>query len=155
MINDEEDLLKAIQAHVKANLNARITAINTEKDDYTIETIKADDAHYVFAGELQDIPNHAFVQFAIESEIEVIQHSRGNMISIPPMMIEVVFDNPKDRNTYWKAMRYMRALYETVMTFDSISISDSKVSKLMPVALSLTRRELVVAGVGFSCAISN
>lgn len=153
MIHDEEDLLKALQAHVKATLNERITDINSEKGDFEIETIKADDAHYVFAGELLDIPNHSFVQFAIDAEIEVV--SQGNLISIPPMMVEVVFDNPKDRNTYWKSMRYMRALYEAVLTFDNITVNDLKISKLTPMTVALTRRELIVAGVGVTCAISN
>jgi len=153
-IHDEEDLLKAIQAHVKAGLNAKITAINAEKDDFTITTITADDSHYVHAGELLDLPNHAFVQFAIDGEIEV-NHTGGGMMSIPSIMIEVVFDNPKDRNTYWKAMRYMRALYEVMHDFENISVDDLKISKLTPMLVETTRRQLVISGVGVSCAISS
>lgn len=154
MIRDHEDLLKALQAHVMAGLNARITAINTEKDDFEIATIKADDSHYVYAGELLDLPNHDFVQFAIDGEIET-NHSGGGMISMPTVMIEVVFDNPKDRNTYWKSMRYMRALYEVMLEFNNITVDDLKISNLVPMFVTTLKRNLVVSGVKVSCAISS
>lgn len=152
MIHDEEDLLRAIQEHVKANLNAKITAINTEKGDFEIDTITADDVHYVFAGELLDLPNHTFVNFSIDGTIEV-NHSRGNLMTIPPFFVEVVFDNPKDANTYFKALRYTRALYETMLEFDSMQISDVQITKVQPILAEGNKRQLVISGVGVSCAI--
>lgn len=153
MINDEEDLLKSLRLHIKENLNNKIDAINTEKDDFKLESITKDDVHYVFAADLLDIPNNTFVQIAIDSEIEV-KHNGGDLISIPPIIIEVVFDNPKDRNTFWKSMRYMRALHETISEYDDISIDRMQITKLTPMFVASTRRELVVSGVGISCAIS-
>jgi hypothetical protein len=155
MINDEEDLLKSLQAYVKANLNTRIVAINTEKTDFDIDSITADDDHYVFAGELYEIPNHTFVNFAIDGEIEV-KTNHDDKISLPIIRIEVAFDNPKTANTYFKALRYMRALYETVLGFESsvIEADDLQISRAMPmVVTTATGRKLVVSGVSLSVAL--
>ena len=136
MIYDEEDLLRALQSHVKSNLNTQIAAINTEKGDFTIDQIPADDDHYVFAGELQELPNHAFVNFAIDGEIDVVTNS-GDMASIPNFRIEVAFDNPMAPDTYFKALRYMRALYEAVLSFEPSTgeVDDLKIAKAVSIWL--------------------
>jgi len=155
MIYDEEDLLKSLQSYVKANLNTRIAAINTEKGDFTTETITADDDHYVFAGELYEIPNHTFVNFAIDGEIEV-KSNYDDKISLPVFRVEVAFDNPKNENTYFKALRYMRALYETVLKFESSisEIDDLMVTKAIPmVVTTATGRKLIVSGVSLSVSL--
>ena len=153
-INDEEDLLKSIHTYVKANLNTRITAINAEKDDaYDIKTIDADDKHYVFAGELQDLPNHAFVNFAIDGDIEV-KGRFEDKISIPNIIIEVVFDNEKDEGIYFKSLRYMRALYETILGYTANEADDIQVTKAVPMIVTNRARQLVVSGVSLSVAIS-
>lgn len=153
-VRDTEDLLKSLYAYVMANLNTRITAINTEKDDFTIDTIVADDRHYIFAGEALDLPNGNFVQFAIDGEIET--KINGNDIAlIPTFMIEVAFDNPKAPNTYFKSLRYMRALCETVLNFES-SVKEAdglEIANLVPMLVTLQGRQLVVSGVRMSVAI--
>jgi hypothetical protein len=150
-INDEEDLLKAIKVYVEANLNTRIAAINTEKGDFDIDTI----SDYVYAGELQDIPNHPFVNFAIDGDIEV-KSNRGDMASIPVIRVEVAFDNPKKENTYFKSLRYMRAVYETILGFESSAIEadDLQITKAIPmVVTTMTGRQLVVSGASLSVAL--
>ncbi len=154
MINDEESLLKSIHTHVKENLNAKISAINTEKDDdYRISEITSDDRHYVFMGELQDIPNHEFVAFSIDGEVEV-QGRFGDKISIPNIMIEIVMANQKKEGTYYKSLRYMRALYQTILEYSVIETDDIQITKFIPMIVSNRGRELVVSGVSLSVAIS-
>jgi hypothetical protein len=154
MINDEEALLKSIHSYVKSNLNTKISEINTEKDDdYDISSITADDDHYVFAGELQDLPNHAFVAFAIDGEIDV-QGGHGQKISLPSISIEVVVDNEKKEGMYYKSFRYMRALYETILEYSAIEADDIQLTKFIPMIVSNRGRELVVSGVSLSVAIS-
>ena len=151
MINDEEDLLKAVKTYVEANLAAKITAINAEKADFTLDAV----TDFVYAGELQDIPNHPFVNFAIEGDIEV-KSNRGDMASIPTIRIEVAFDNPKKENTYFKSLRYMRAIYETILGFESSAVEadDLQITKAIPmVVTTMTGRQLVVSGVSLSVAL--
>lgn len=154
MINDVEDILRALQSHVKSNLNTRIDAINTEKGDTLLESITADDYHYVFGGELLDLPNHTFVNFLIENDIEV-KNNHGNIAIIPNFIIDVAFDNPQKPNTYFKALRYMRALYESLENFETSAIEadDLIITMAMPMAVTTNKRQLVVSGVRLSVAI--
>jgi len=154
MINDEEDLLKSLRDYVKNNLNAQITSINTEKGDFTLEAITADDNHYVISGELLELPNHAFVNFAIGDGIATITN-KDDIASIPIFMVEVAFDNPKKANTYFKSLRYMRALYETIVKFESsaIEVGEVDITKAIPMLVTNNKRELVVSGVELSVPI--
>ncbi len=155
MINDEEDLLEALQVYVKANLNSNITAINTEKnDDIKIDSITVDDDHYVFAGELLDLPNHIFVNFAINGEIDV-KNNYDDKSSTLNLMVEVVMDNAKKRNGYWQSLRYMRALYETILDFESSTneVGDLQLTKLIPMVASLNQRQMIISGVGISVSM--
>lgn len=155
MIYDEEDLLKSLRTYVKANLNTKIAAINTEKNDFPIDQITADDDHYVISGELLDWPNHTFVSFAIAGEIEA-KNNRGNKISIPSITVEVAFDNPQKPNIYYKSLRYMRALYETILEYEAsvIETGDLVITKLIPMIVPAEARRLVVSGVNVSVSIS-
>src|SRR3990167_6082484 len=117
MIRDEEDFIFSIRSYLIANLNAKITAINTEKGDFTTETITADTEHYVVAGQVPDLPNHSFVQIAIAPEGIQTKNYGGNLRSEITLIIEVVFSNPFNDETYLKSLRYMRALYEVMIDF--------------------------------------
>lgn len=153
-INDEEDLLRSLQAYVKANLNTKIAAINTEKGDFSIDQITADDDHYVFSGELLELPNHAFVNFVITEEIEA-ENNYNDIITRPIFIIEVVFDNPKKANTYFTSLRYMRALYETILRYESsaVEVDGLIITKAVPMLVTSTRRQMIVSGVTVSIAI--
>lgn len=153
-INDEESLLKSLQTYVKTNLNAQIISINSEKADFTTEEIAADDSHYVFAGELLDLPNHSFVNFAIDGEIEV-RSNREDKISLPTIRIEVAFDNPKAPNTYFKSLRYMRALYQTILKYatSTFEVDELMITKAIPMVITSSARSLVVSGVSISVAL--
>lgn len=152
-IKDEESLLKDVQSYFKSNLNTQISAINTEKADYTIDTITGDDNHYLFAGELYEIPNRTFVNFAI-TEVAV-KSNQNSKISIVSFMVEVVMDNPKKANTYFKSLRYMRAVYETALEYglSTSEVDGFQVTKALPMETTSVRRNLIISGVEFSCAI--
>lgn len=154
-INDEEDLLKSIRTYVKNNLNAKIASINAEKSDFSIDEIPADDNHYVFGGELLDIPNHPFVNIMIDGEIES-KSNGSSRASLPSIMIEVAFDNPKTANIFFKSMRYMRALYETMLGYEktTLEVVDLQIIKAVPMVITANKRELVVSGVNVSVALS-
>ncbi len=154
MINDEEDLLRDIQAFVKANLNAKITEINVEKGDFTIATIKAADTHYVFGGDLVEIPNHEFVNFALEPQI-TLENNQGNISSVINMMVEVAFDNPKSENTYFKSMRYMRALYEVLSEYEPSAdeVGGLQLTKATPMIVTVLGRQLAISGVGITVTL--
>ena len=153
-IKDEEDLLKSIQAYVMANLNTKIIAINAEKTGFDIDQITADDDHYVYAGELLDLPNHDFVNFAIDGDIET-ENNHDDISSITTIMVEVAFDNPKKANTYFKSLRYMRALYETLLNYEAsvMETGGLQITKATPMVVTSSRRQLVVSGVGLSVAL--
>lgn len=160
-INDEEDLMKSIRDYVKANLNTKIAEINTEKnsngEDFNIDTIEADDGHYVFAGETLDLPNHAFINVSLLETVE-IENNKNDKSSKLTVLIEIVFDHPKNANVYFKSMRYMRALYEVMIEYETSTreVDGTEVTKAIPMTVTSAsnRRNLVVSGVIVSVTIS-
>ena len=138
-IYDEEDLLKSIRSFVKSNINAQITLINTEKnDDYKIPVIVEDDRHFVFAGELLELPNSLFVQVAIDGDIE-IKTNRTGKLSLPLITVEACFDDDKKPGTYFKSLRYMRAIYQTLLQFETstFEVDDLSITKATPLAVTI------------------
>lgn len=148
MINDEEDLIKSIQSFVKANLNTAIDAINTEKGDFLIKEIPADNDHYVFSGELLELPNGDFVNFGINGAIKVTSNSQDK-ITLPVFAVEVCFDNEKKPNTYFKSLRYMRAIYQTLLQYEkSVPETDGfELTMVIPMIVPIKNRSIVVSGV--------
>ena len=155
MINDEEDLLLAVRDYVKENLNTHIAAINTEKGDFTIDQLTQDNKHYVIAGELYDLPNNIFCQVAFDGEQIAVKSNHNDRLSEVLLLIEVAFDNPKNENTYFKSLRYMRALYQTMLGFESsaVEVDGLKLTKAVPMFVTMVKRELVVSGVGVSIGL--
>ncbi len=155
MINDVEDLLDSIKTYVMANLNTTIDAIDTEKaDSITLENITADSRHYVIAGDLLELPNHIFVQFAIGENIEMV--TNHNDISLrPTITIEICFDDAKVSGTYTRSLRYMRALYETLIEYvtSTNEVDDVKITLGVPMAVTLRGRQIVVSGVSMSVSL--
>jgi len=154
-IYDEEDLLISVKDYVKSNLNTEIALINTEKDDdYSIDTITADDTRYVIAGELLDLPNHAFVNFSFEGDIETV-NNYDDIKSNVNMLIEVAFDDPKKAGTYYKSLRYMRSVYQTILKYEAsvLEIGGLTITKVIPMVITTRGRNLVVSGVGISVSL--
>ena len=153
MIKDEEAVLKSLHTYFKANLNANITLLNTEKNDFTIDTITADDDHFVFGGELLEIPNRMFVNFAI-ADIN-IKTNHTDIIQEIGLMIEVAMDNPKKENAYFKSLRYMRSVYKTTLAYGASAseVDDLQITKALPMETTHLGRTLLVSGVELSLAI--
>ncbi len=154
MINDEEDLLKSVYNFVRTNLNSQITIVNNEKNDFAIDLITQDDLHYVYAGELLEIPNNIFVNFAIDGDAE-LKSNKDDMSSLVKIMVEVAFDNPKDKNTYFKSLRYMRALYRTLQEYEPSAdeVDGFQLTKATPMVITAIKRQLVISGVSIEAAI--
>lgn len=155
-IYDEEDLLLSIRDYVKTNLNTQITAINTEKnDDYSIDTITAENRRYVIAGELLDLPNHTFVNFAIDGDI-ITKSNYDQKVAELIINIEVAFEDSKKAGTYYKSLRYMRALYETILKYATSTneVDDLIITKAIPMVINTRERRLVVSGVSVSVSLS-
>lgn len=152
-VTDEESAMRRTQEYFKANLNNQIALINTEKTDFDINTITADDDHYVFGGDLLEIPNRDFVNFVIT---DITTKTNGNsMISEISMMIEVVIANAKKPSTYFKSLRYMRAVYQTALGYglSTSEVDGFQVTKALPMATTSLRREMMISGVECSFAI--
>lgn len=155
MIKDAEDLLRSIHSHVKSNLNTKITAINTEKANFTVATIASDDDHYIFGGALLDLPNRVFVNFVIIDKI-ITTNNYNDMVLEVSLLIEVVFDNPKRATTYFESLRYMRALYETMLEYEGTvkEVGGAKIIEAYPMDILLNKRQLVMSGVNVSIALA-
>lgn len=153
-IYDEEDLVSSIREFMKNNLNNKISSINTEKADFRIDSLTEDDDHFVLAGSLLDIPNHIFCQVAIDGEIEV-KTNVDNKASIITIFVEVAFDNPKNSTVYQKSLRYMRAIYETLLEYaqSAVEADGFEITKAIPMIVTYKQRQLVVSGAGLTVAI--
>lgn len=154
MIYDAEDLMLAIRDYLKSNLNTVIASINTEKGDSLLEAVTADNNHYLLAGEVYDIPNHPFVQISIAENVE-IGSNENDYLQRLTLVIEHVMDNPKKPNTYYKSLRYMRALLQTLINFESSAneVGDAQITGAIPVPLTAKGRDLVVSGVIMSIVL--
>lgn len=159
MINDVEDLLEEIKDYFKNNLNARITAINTEKtaagSAFTIDTIPANDEHYLISGQYREIPNRNFVNVSISGEPE-IENNHGNIKVTAVILVEVVTPNNREQKTYFKSWRYLRAVYETAADFEESAseVGSLGITGAVPMETSYNQRELVSSGVFISVSIA-
>lgn len=153
VINDEEDLLRAIYDHVKENLNTQIQIINTKKSDsIVLEEIPSDEKHYLFSGDVPDIPNFAFVNFDIDGEIEV-KSNYDDKVSLPIVLIQIAFGNPGAPGTRFKGLRYMNALANTLLNFKAVELDQMEMKKMVPALMDFESRRIVVCGVSLSAAI--
>ncbi|MCA9405053.1 MAG: hypothetical protein KC684_00815 [Candidatus Omnitrophica bacterium] len=158
-MNDLEDLLVSVKDYLKSNLNTKIASINTEKtaggSDFVIDTITADDSHYLISGTYREIPGHDFVSVALFSQPELLSNYDVTKITAE-IMVEVVIANAKNAQTYYKSLRYMRALYETLERYElsTIEVGGLQLTGASPMEVTTNRRELVISGVILSIAIA-
>lgn len=154
MINDAEALLKSIGDFVKENLNTRITAINTEKGDFNIDSITANDRHYRYGATLRDLPNHKFVNMTISGDIDA-DSNQEDILETVSILVEVVFDDPMNENTYFQSLRYMRAIYETLLQYEASEIGsgDLQLTRALPASVEVERKQLIISGVELSATL--
>ena len=154
MIKDEEDLIFAIRDHIRSNLNTKISAINTEKNDsLTLDTITTDDNHYI-VGDMVDIPNHIFVFIALREEEDVTSNQSKASVTLN-LSIEIGFADNGDQNRFRRSMRYMRALRETVLEFESPALGAGEivVTDSLPFSFKANSFNYKVSGVNISVTL--
>lgn len=154
-MNDIEDLLQDIRDYLQTNLNTDIAAINTEKTDYDIDTITADDKHFVLGGAIVEFPINTFVNISLVGEMET-KNVHGNIAIIPEIMIEVAFYDSGKPTNYTTSLRYMRAVQETMSTYADLkfNLSGFEMELSIPAAVSDGQKDLVVSGVRIKTALS-
>jgi hypothetical protein len=157
-VNDIEDLVLDIRTHLIANLNTKIAEINTEKNaddsDFDLSTIDADNKHYLIMGRYREIPNYDFVNIGIASPPDLGSNA-GNIRITTPLMVEVVIPNDKKEDTYFKSLRYMRAVYEVMATYEALEFGTGglQLTGALPMEITTNRRELIVSGVLFEVTL--
>ena len=141
-IRDAEDLIKSFREFVRDNFNNEITLINSEKTDFNIEELPADDDHFCFFEQIEEIPEHDVITFNFSQEIE--SQTRGSDRSLD-MTIEVAYwsEHQARIQQYFASLRYMRAIEQTVLKYsipelDQINI----VNNFLPEGFSLERKML-------------
>ena len=154
---DTEDLIKKVRDVYKANLNAEIAIIDTEKADFTTPAISTD------AWFLQNLPegvyNYSeFVVYGLE-KVDYDEPQLDNNIKNVTIFIEVVItdDGTDDaENAFWKHMRYIRALQQVAFkNFDKYrGIAKVKVDELEPTGFSLDGKIFRTAGIKISGIMS-
>ena len=148
-IKDIEDLLRSLKTYLKANLNTEIGLVNTEKTDFDIPTLPADDLHYWIAGEMGDLPNRDFCIVGLIDNVP----SEANYDDIRyeiPIDIRVVFAQSNHDTDYFKALRYARALTNAVLDYQSDSnpeIQGVQITNIIPMLLEIEKRRLITTGI--------
>lgn len=155
-INDEEELIESLRVYVKANLNTEIAAINARKvsGTYQAKAITADDRHYVIGGQLRDLPNDVFVNVSLSQEIEPLQ-AYNDTAHIVTLLIEVAFDSEGNENDYFKSLRYLRALINTIRNYEAstFEVGGFRIARAIPMLATVDGRKLLVSGVEVSVAL--
>lgn len=135
---DLESLLRDVETILKDELNAKITAINTEKaDDLSIDPI---DAGAYFVQTLNDRAANCdpFVLLGVE-DLQA-EGTGPDTIEKPKISIVIVkADDGQDMNITYRMLRYQRALRETIEEHWSGNTDGAKlqVSSLVPVQFAM------------------
>jgi len=155
---DTESFLKQLITLLKANLNTQISAINTEKADFSIDTID-DDAWYFQNLNDNVFNNTVFVAYGIEANAKVSEPQQDNYVKEISVFIEVSMSDDGDttnENVMWRLLRYTRALEEVV--FKNYQKIDSRaklrVKNLEPTSFSLEGRLFRSAGINVTAALT-
>lgn len=161
---DAERFIKDIEILFKANLNTKISEINTEKntetpethDNYTLQTI-GNDFWY-----LQHLPRtwsgKQFIVFGF-SEIRLLEQQEDNAVQQMKVFIEAVIPDAGDsrrKGNIFKSLRYTRALQEiAIENFDKIrSFGKLKIDTLTPTSIIVGNKQLLSSGVEITASIT-
>lgn len=124
---DKEDLLFDIVSVFQNNLNTRISAINTEKNDnLTLETLSSGAYFVQEAGETSlNFSPYLFFYLSLP-ETESIESSSVDKFSV---MVLIVFQDEANSNfeLIRKLLRYQRAMKETVENNFSITAGSNRI----------------------------
>lgn len=146
---DTEQLIRDFETVLKNYLNTEITAINTEKGDFAIDTINSN------AWYMNQIPHvWSYKQFIIWglSGVETTDETVAGNIEKIEIAVEVCFPDRGDKLSeaaIYKLLRYQRALKTVVNKYhDSFQgVTKAIVSSLTPTITDIGGKKLVSAGI--------
>lgn len=123
---DIETFLDEIEAALKANLNTKITALNTEKAGAPVLATISNDAYFLQELNGKTINHDPFILYGIE---DIIAESRGpsSLQRVVVSVIIVVADEGTDVAIGKRIMRYARALKETLQDNWTLSSAGHKI----------------------------
>lgn len=157
-MNDVEDLLNSVRGHLIDNLNTTIGEMNDEKNadglSFNIDTIEADTKHYLIAGRYRELPNFDFVNVELAGAPE-LETNFGDFKMKTPILVEVVIPNTKNETSYYRSLRYMRAIMETMAAYEAPEIGSGglELTGAVPADIIVNRRELYTSGVVFAVTL--
>lgn len=148
---DTESFLKQLETMYKANLNARIAAINTEKGDFEIAQINSNAWYF------QNLNDKVFsypviIVWGLEPNPNVSESQNDNYIKQVKVFIEAAMPDKGSasaQNVMWQLLRYTRALEEVAFkNFDAFQgYAKLKVDSLEPTSFLLNGNMFRSAGV--------
>jgi hypothetical protein len=153
---DVEKLLDAIEAYFKANLNNKITQINTEKGDTLLDPVNQS---AFLLGNLES-ENKSYSPFVLIQIADVTSSFAGNVVA-ENYQIEVLMflqDDYNSTNNWRQVLRYWRALKEVSSdAWDRVAKGmQADISSLAPVSFKETQTSnpMRVFGVQISFTIT-
>jgi hypothetical protein len=134
---DLEKLLVSIESYFKANLNAKINQINSEKNDQIALELINSGAFIMWSNETV---NKSYDRFILIQPLDVVSTVNGPYVS-EQYSIEVLMFLQENYNRIdsWKeVLRYWRAIKEVALeSWDEVSIGiQGDVTSLAPISFS-------------------
>lgn len=138
MTFDIETFLSELETYLKANLNTKITAINTEKGDSPQLASINSDAYFLMTMDEAVANYDPFVYYGIQ---DIVSDGIGpGTAKAYTVVVALLFaDSASDQLNGKRVLRYSRALNEVIdEKYAEISYSvKTKVKSLVPISLSL------------------
>jgi len=136
---DIENFITEIETYLKANLNTKLTALDSEKGDFTIEKISS--AAYI-QQDIENAPETALANnpFIIHGVVGIDKTVSGpGVIKNYSYDINLVFNKQPDNNDYKRLWRYQRGLSEVIEDgWNNVNQSlKIEVEDLTPIPISL------------------
>ena len=151
---DIEGVLDALETYLKANLNTKITAINTEKGDSLLSQVSTSAYNKQVLNEYS-VNHDPFLILGVIDNISVVGEGP---VSIQTFNIDVIifFSEQSASNTYKLIWRYQRALRETIQDGynDIFRQVKFKLSGLTPTTIAIKNDSQEHVGIGVSLTVS-
>ncbi len=147
---DVENLLDGVVNIIKANLNTKITALNTEKND-GIQLMPVEDAAYFFMGLNERVANfNPFIIYGVES-LATLPIEQGSALDIGVSVVVVVVDQGKPEINRLM-LRYSRALKEVIEENNQKAGRSIKltVEQFMPISFELLDSDAKYKAIGIT-----
>ena len=157
-IYDTEQFLRDLETVMKANLNTKITAINTEKGDFEIANIN--DGAWYFQNLNSEVFSYAqFIAWGLGNSPDSQGEQNDNYMERIRVMYEVCLADEGERSSRginYKLLRYQRAMKEVVLeNFDSYrGHTKTLITSLTPTSFTLDGKLFRSAGIQIQAALT-